>query len=45
MFKGFGVLLSAMSAKTTQLLSSGEFCRLPLWHCTCSKCFCKSFFL
>jgi len=27
-FKGFEVLLSAMSATTTQLLSSGEFCKL-----------------
>jgi hypothetical protein len=27
-FKGFEVLLSAMSATTTQLLTSGEFCRL-----------------
>jgi hypothetical protein len=27
-FKGFEVLLSAMSATTTQLLSSGEFCQL-----------------
>jgi len=26
--KGFEVLLSAMSATTTQQLSSGEFCRL-----------------
>jgi hypothetical protein len=28
MFKGFEVLLSAMSVTTTQLLSSGEFCKL-----------------
>jgi len=28
MFTGFEVLLSAMSAMTTQLLSSGEFCKL-----------------
>jgi len=28
-FKGFEVLFSAMSAMTTQLLSSGEFCKLP----------------
>jgi len=28
MFKDFEVLLSAMSATTTQLLSSGEFCKL-----------------
>jgi hypothetical protein len=28
MFKGFEVLLSAMIATTTQLLSSGEFCIL-----------------
>ena len=27
-FKGFEVLLIAMSAMTTQLLSSGEFCKL-----------------
>jgi hypothetical protein len=27
-FKGFDVLLSAMRATTTQLLSSGEFCKL-----------------
>jgi hypothetical protein len=27
-FKGFEVLLSAVSATKTQLLSSGEFCRL-----------------
>jgi hypothetical protein len=27
-FKGFEVLLSAMSATTTKLLSSGEFCKL-----------------
>jgi len=27
-FKGFEVLLSAMSATTTQLLSSSEFCKL-----------------
>jgi hypothetical protein len=27
-FKGFGVLLSAVCATTTQLLSSGEFCKL-----------------
>ena len=27
-FKGFEVLLSALSATTTQLLSSGEFCKL-----------------
>jgi hypothetical protein len=27
-FKGFEVLLSATSVKMTQLLSSGEFCRL-----------------
>jgi len=27
-FKGFEVLLSAMSATMTQQLSSGEFCRL-----------------
>jgi hypothetical protein len=27
-FKGFEVLLSSMSATTTQLLSSGEFCKL-----------------
>jgi len=27
-FKGFEVLLSAMSAMTTQLLSSGKFCKL-----------------
>jgi hypothetical protein len=27
-FKGFKVLLSAMGATTTQLLSSGEFCKL-----------------
>jgi hypothetical protein len=27
-FKGFEMLLSAMSATTTQLLSSGEFCKL-----------------
>jgi hypothetical protein len=26
--KGFEVLLNAMSATTTQLLSSGEFCKL-----------------
>jgi len=26
-FKGFEVLLSAMSATTTQLFSSGEFCK------------------
>jgi hypothetical protein len=26
-FKGFEVLCFTMSAKTTQLLSSGEFCR------------------
>jgi len=28
-FKGFEVLLSAMSAKATQLPSSGEFRKLP----------------
>jgi len=28
MFKGFKVLLFSMSATTTQLLSSGEFCKL-----------------
>jgi hypothetical protein len=28
MFKGFEVLYFSMSAKTTQLLSSGEFCKL-----------------
>jgi hypothetical protein len=28
MFKGFEVLLSAMSATMTQLLSSSEFCKL-----------------
>jgi hypothetical protein len=28
MFKGFEVLQFSMSAKTTQLLSSGEFCKL-----------------
>jgi hypothetical protein len=28
MFKGFEVLYSSMSATTTQLLSSGEFCKL-----------------
>jgi hypothetical protein len=28
MFKGFEVLLSAVSATTTQLLSSGKFCKL-----------------
>jgi len=28
MFKGFEVLLFSMSATTTQLLSSGEFCKL-----------------
>jgi hypothetical protein len=28
MFKGFEVLLSALSVMTTQLLSSGEFCKL-----------------
>jgi len=28
-FKGFEVLSFSMSATTTQLLSSGEFCRLP----------------
>jgi hypothetical protein len=27
-FKGFEVLLFSMSATTTQLLSSGEFCKL-----------------
>jgi len=27
-FEGFEVLLGAMSATTTQLLTSGEFCRL-----------------
>jgi hypothetical protein len=27
-FKGFEVLLSAMSEKTTLLLSSGDFCKL-----------------
>jgi len=27
-FKGFEVLLFSMSVKTTQLLSSGEFCKL-----------------
>jgi hypothetical protein len=27
-FKGFEVLQFSMSAKTTQLLSSGEFCKL-----------------
>jgi len=27
-FKGFEVLLSDISATTTQLLSSGEFCKL-----------------
>ena len=27
--KGFEVPLSAMSATTTQLLSNGEFCKLP----------------
>ena len=27
-FKGFEVLLSSMSATTTKLLSSGEFCKL-----------------
>jgi hypothetical protein len=27
-FKGFEVLLSAISAMATQLLSSGEFCKL-----------------
>jgi len=27
-FRGFEVLLSAMSETTTQLLSSGEFCKL-----------------
>jgi hypothetical protein len=29
-FKGFEVLLSAKSATTTQLLSSGEFCKLVM---------------
>jgi len=24
-----------MSATTTQLLSSGEFCKTALWHYTC----------
>jgi len=28
MFKGFEVLLNAISADTTQLLYSGEFCKL-----------------
>jgi hypothetical protein len=28
-FKGFEVLSFSMSATTTQLLSSGEFCKLP----------------
>ena len=27
--KGFEVLQFSMSAKTTELLSSGEFCKLP----------------
>jgi len=35
MFKGFEVLYFSMSAKTTQLLSSGEFCKTALWHCAC----------
>jgi hypothetical protein len=28
-FQGFEVLYFSMSATTTQLLSSGEFCKLP----------------
>ena len=43
-FKGFEVLLSAVSATTTQLLSSGEFCKLR-FDSTCSKCISKRFFL
>jgi hypothetical protein len=43
-FKGFEVLLSAMSATTTQLFSSSEFCKLR-YDTTCSKCIYKCFVL
>ena len=34
-----------MSAKTTQLLSSGEFLQTALCYFTCEKCLCKRSFL
>jgi hypothetical protein len=45
MFKGFQVLLSAMSATMTQLLSSGKFCKLryvtiPVQSASANVCFC-----
>jgi hypothetical protein len=43
MFKGFEVLFSAMSATTTQLLSSGEFCKLRYDAIPVKKCICKRF--
>jgi hypothetical protein len=44
-FKGFEVLLSAVRATTTQLLSSGEFCKLRYDTIPVSKCICKRFFI
>ena len=46
-FKGFEVLLSAMSATTTQLLSSGEVCKLrydtiPVQSASANVSFCTN---
>jgi hypothetical protein len=44
-FKGFEVPLFSMSATTTQLLSSGEFCKLRYDTIPVKKRICKLFFL
>jgi len=46
-FKGFDVLYFSMSAKTTQLLSSGEFCKLrydiiPVKSASANVSFCTN---
>jgi hypothetical protein len=44
-FKGFEMLYFSMLATTTQLLSSGEFCKLRYVTIPVKKCICKRFFL
>jgi len=44
-FKGFEVLQFSMIATTTQLLSSGEFCKLRYDTIPVKNCICKRFFL
>jgi len=46
-FQGFEVQLSVMSARTTQLLSSGEFCKLrygtiPVKSASANVSFCTN---